>query len=86
MQNVYSVGVKFKHLEEVTAEELQKTMERVDRLSIEFGRAAVIRCKDRHDGDIFYDFLDRDKAIGFQVSASNVPNVLNCHYDNQPLF
>jgi hypothetical protein len=86
MYNTCSVGVKFRDLGEITQQELQERMLQVDNLAIENGRRVKVQCRDRPHADVYYDFLNEDRAIRFLTSASNVPGVKHCVYDSQPLF
>jgi len=86
MDKFYSVGVKFKGLDEITQQELDERMLQVDKLATQYCRNVKIKCKDNR-ADVYYDFKnDQDKAIQFLRIASNVPGVVSCNWESQPLF
>jgi len=83
---ICSVGIKFKGYLDITLEEFQQRAKQVDDLANRCGRVAKIRCDNGSLADIYYDFDDEKKAIGFLVTASRTPGIIHAVYDNQRLF
>ena len=86
MDNICSVGIKFRSLDEVTLQEIEDRAVQIDRLASEYGRISRIRCNNGSQADVYYDFHDENRAIKFLTRASNLPGVSHCVYDNQGLF